>query len=284
MSWTVTRSGQQTRLQLPRASVLGRLTATLLALCFFGVFGPGFLTAGSLHLEVSCTRSGGTTDCLVRQGFLFGLAPRWLQVPGATGAHLDSHRDDDSTQYVPLLVGSSGPVKMIPWSSNVSVEAQRTLVRELDAFLHGVTPDFRSQVHLENLFLLFGIPMTVVWLMILWGLLTWPLEWIRPQALTWDRGRRVLAIQASAGLSSPIELPLREVTGFGLTHRLPGLGGLLQGSQRAVAEDGSPAVPLHLSVKQRSGAELVLPNVTREKDSEMERLRDAIERLNQESS
>lgn len=276
MPWTAKKDGLQTRFQLSGGWGVGGVLATLLGLGFLGVFGPGFLAVGSLVVSVSCERAEGgpAADCAVTEGFLFGLVPYRHAVAGATGVGYatskDPRRTTTTTTSRLTLETAAGAQPLTTLASNMNSDGKREVKRALDAYFAGTERHLALRVSFYNGFALFGLPFALLWLFLLWGLLTAPLGLFWRAGIQVDPMARVLRVRTKPGPRPQRQVPLGDLAALEVS---PNPGGWLGNlASKAPAPRGGKSPGLHLHLVLHSGERIVLRNFFKIPDEEMHAL------------
>ena len=230
------------------------------ALVFFTLFGPLFFAAGTMQLSVRCERVGATraADCAISEGYIFGLIPLEREAHRATALHAESGRKGMSR----LVFQTDGePVPLLLFWSNVNDSEKSEVVAQLRHFFTAEPPPPSLQLRklFLNVFALFGLPLTVVWLMFVWGLLFTPFSLLWPAGLRVDLASRRLALRHQPGRWWWRELRLDEVQAVEASLDPGGWMGKLRTA--ATSKTNKPKKEeLHLHLVLRSGERVVLRN------------------------
>jgi len=277
MPWTSTKDGLQTRYRLSGGWGLGGILATLLTIVLFGAFGPGLLGVGSMILDVRCERGaeGPAANCSVSEGYLFGRVPFSHQVSGVTGVSYATSRGSKGTSMSRLAFETTGEaVPLITVSSNMNDSEKREIKRAIEAYLAGPEKSLALHTSLYNVFALFGAPLTLVWLVIIWGLLTAPLGLIWRAGIDVDPMARVLWVRTKPGPRPRREIRLGDLAAIEASSNPGGwLGRLVEMSPVKPMQRGGKTPELHLHLVLRDGERVVIRNLFKIPDESMHALR-----------
>lgn len=224
-------------------------------------FGLGVLALGSATFEVRCERDVGMA-CTLTEGYLFGFAPLTRSLADVQQASLVVVGDEGGTAI--QLAGPSGSIRSSGFSSSLDRSEQRALVKAVTARLGG--PSFierRSMVAWP--FLLFGAVGTLLWVLVVAGLLMTPFGWLWPRRLRFDREHRLLRIRRVRGWPFEKEVTSRAVREVVLTRNPGGRFGTFVATPRPEM----PAPPLHLVLSLADGAVMRLVNADQTADDEV---------------
>ena len=279
MPLVTAKHGAVTRWTLkPKHGALSQGAALLLGLLLVGVFGPGFLAAGSLKLEVTCTR-GEDVRCHVREGYLFGLLGFERDAASVTGVVYTGESDGETAQGLALTT-TGGQVPLASIFSSINPGARREVVEALRQFFAGTAPELRLEQGFFNLVAAFGLACSLPWVLMLWGLLALPLHALRPAMLELDSSARELRVRLRSGKGVE-RLPAAGVEAVTLTKNF---GGLMGKVAMNLAENQDPKapdaqkVPHHLELARLGAPPLFVVNGAQLGDDEMQQLRDEVAR------
>ena len=276
MPWTSTKDGLRTRYQLSGGWGIGSLLAAPLILAFFGVFGPGFLGVGSMILTVTCERvgEGPAADCSVTEGYLFGLVPLRHSVQGATGVGSATTRATKGTVSSRLVFETPGEqVPLLTTWSNMNDGEKRETRRAVEGFFAGTERRLALRVGFYNVFALFGGPLTLLWLLIVWAYVTAPLGFIWRAGFEVDPMARVLRVRAKPGPRPMREIALGDLAAIEASHNPGGwLGSLVEKSGAKPPRRGRTP-ELHLRLVLRGGERVVVRNLHKLPDEQLHALR-----------
>lgn len=282
MPWTTSKDGLKTRFRLSGGWSLGSVFAVPFSLLLFSVFGPGFLGAGSMNLDVRCERgaeAGAGADCRVTQGFLFGLVPFRHSVSGATGVgHATSRGSKGGLVSRLVFQTPAGELPLLTLASNVNEDEKQEVQEALAAYFAGTEATLSLRVGFYNVFALFGAPCTLLWLFIVWSLVTAPLGLFFRAGVEVDPMARTLRVRARPGPHPMRELALADLVAVEVSHNPGGwLGSLVARSGQLPARGGrSPEPQLHLHLVLRGGERVVVRNFFKIPDESMHALRQAL--------
>lgn len=253
----VTHEGERTRYTFThRSPLLGRLVGTVVLLAVLGVLGPGCLALGSQHLQLRCERASTRVECVVSEGFLFGLLPRVKTIADITAIDEQAVGDEGGTALV--FVTAGGRVRLATVSTNLNHAEKRALKRRLAAFLETPgEPRLVTSSWLLNAFAVGGGLASLLWLFGLWALGTWPLRAVRPAFVEVDSVNRWVQLRRVAGRRTE-RFPFSAVQEITASPDLGGLVGRLQCASTRDPE--APPLPLHLALTLHDGRRLVIVN------------------------
>ena len=132
----------------------------------------------------------------------------------------------------------------------------------------------RVRARFFNPFALFGAPMTLFWLFLVWTLLMAPLGVVWRAGMEVDPISRLLRVRPSPGPRRMREIPLGAVAAIELSPEVGGWLGNLQARARP-ARKARPA-QVHLHIVLRDGERVVVRNFFKISAEQMGALRDAL--------
>ncbi len=196
----------------------------LLALVFFTVFGPGFLSLGYQRVEIQCerTRVNWAVNCRFREHFIFGLYVREVTAEGVKHAEISvkhSQTDGDATLVSRAqVVTPSGPVPITSMSSNFGDIMKSKLIDTINIFLASPeTPILATnETGFFLPFLLFGAFFTVIWLLSVVGT---PLSLLFPPFLTIEKSSNTLRFRQNSWRPFLRKIPLSQIRDIEFTRR-----------------------------------------------------------------
>lgn len=263
------------RLRLrPKQSLALRVLASVAVFVLLLLFGPGLLSLGSMRVEVTCTRSGNTVACDVREGVLFGLLHLERHADDVREAAL-LERDGSGSTRVALLTDAGAEVPVLSLSSDRNRKDKDALVSALRVFLADPNaPKLTLHRTFTNTFTWVGGACSLVWLLVFLSALSLPRYALRPQVLTVDTAARKLELREKPGGAKVVTAGFEDVASVAVTMNAGGWVGKLTEAASA-DEAGRPRTaaaatpPLHLALTLKSGPRLVVMNTARLTDDEM---------------
>lgn len=265
---TTDEAGRVSLQLTPEKSARARFVRYGVTVLSVGAIAAGLLSAGSVHVEVSCERTGGAVGCEVREGVLWGLASRTRRADDVREVALYARQRGDATRVG--LVTPDGEVSVLSLATGRNAADKRALVEALREYLGTPTaPSLHVSRTLLNGFTLVGGLCGAVWLLLALAFARMPLVARRPQVLVIDARNGTLSMRKAPGNRQVVTTPLSDVDAVAAT---PVIG------TEANAEPDA-MTPLNLTLTLRSGEVLVLRNLALLDDAQMRQLASTVTQL-----